>query len=127
MHGQVLAADVWLPAIAQHSFVWAVPHRCALDDEDTGKASRELQRISAMVQVPVAPVAITRLDVDCDQPPPAVPLDSGELRIVWNTIDDSYTLAGAHCVDFGLGVACTELGSRSEFVDSLVGSTASGD
>ena len=122
LHGaepQVLVTDVWSQVIEAHDYVWAAPHQCAREDETTGLASRELQRLAALAHVPVAPVAIGRFEVDCGAPPPAGPLRDGELRVIWATSDNHYDLPGARCVNFGLGIACTEPGRRGDLVDAL--------
>jgi hypothetical protein len=119
--GQVLAVELWAGAIERHELVSMVAHQCVVGSGDPSLASREIQRVGAITGVPVTAAAVARRSADCDDPPSSEPLQPGELRVVWDLVDPNYDLAGAHCVRFGLGTACTLPGSHVSVVDSLAG------
>ncbi len=104
---RLLAAEPWTEAIASHDLVRIPPQECLVALGDPALANREVQRITAQTGVPVTAAAVARQQANCDDPVFAQAVAPGELRVVWTAVDPGYSVAGAFCVDFDLGTACT--------------------
>jgi hypothetical protein len=106
---QFLDSAAWAGLIGQHSLVRATPHACVVESRTSAYASREVQRITGQLGVPITTAAAARQAGDCDDPMISLPLVVGELRIVWNDRDDFYRPPeeSSHCVDLSLGTVCS--------------------